>query len=315
MTAPPQLLPDALEGTSANAPTLLDPELLRELEAMRRLFRPRARSASAGAHLGRRRGGHAEFSEHRAYTSGDDLRRVDWAAFARAGTPVVKVFRAEEDVAVRLVVDASRSSSFGTPSKLSVAKRIAAAIAYLALSESERAEVSCARERLSAVSAPVRGRAGLAKVLGALDSIVPSGGTALADVLDDAIGRFRRPGNLVVLSDFFDPGPWDAAVARAAAAGHDVSLVQVLAEEEVSPPWDGDVTLVDSETGDTVELTFDEDVRDAYEARLFSLFQKLSQVAARARGGYARAVGSTNLPATIRSLLTRKVETWAPSSS
>lgn len=295
--------------------TLLDPDFLRELEAMRRLVRPNARSAQAGAHLGRKRGGHAEFSEHRGYVAGDDLRRVDWAAFARAGAPVMKVFRAEEDVAVRLVVDASASSGFGSPSKLSVAKRIAAGIAYLALVESERAVVTYGRERLVPVSPPVRGRAGLVKVLAALDTIVPSGGTRLAQVIDDAVTRFRRPGSLIVLSDFFDAGPWGPSVVRAAAAGHDVALVQVLATEDVTPSWDGDVTLVDSETEEAVELTFDEAVREAYEHRLLALFRKLSEVTTRARGAYARVVGDTSLATTIRELLTHKVETWDPSSS
>lgn len=305
-------------GTDSSVPKpipLLDPGVLAELEAMRRLFRPHARSAAAGAHLGRKRGGHAEFSEHRAYVAGDDLRRVDWSAFARGGAPVTKVFRAEEDVAVRLVVDTSASSAFGTPPKLEVAKRVAAAVAYLALAESERAEVSSARERLSVTAPPVRGRAGLSTVLRALDGLVASGGTRLADVVDDALLRYRRPGSLVVLSDFFDPGPWESALGRARAAGHDLSLVQVLADEEVSPPWDGDVMLVDSETGETVELTFDDDVREAYESRLRGLSSRLSHIATRLRGSYVRVVGAPHLPTIVRSLLTRKVETWAPSSS
>ncbi len=305
----------AAEHEPSRGASLLDPAFLQELAAMRRLLKPRSRSAAVGAHLGKRRGGHAEFAEHRAYVPGDDPRRVDWAAFARTGSPVVKVFRAEEDTCVRLVVDASASLGFGSPTKLLVAKKIAAGLAYVALAESERAEVACARERLSVTQGPTRGRAGLPRVLTALDALVADGGTKLAAVIDDAVGRFRRPGMLVLLSDFMDQGPWEAALGRAHAGGHEIALVQVLSREEASPDFDGDVALVDAETGETVELTFDEDTRSAYEARLFALYERLATIATKVRGSYARAVGDETIVRTISRVLTRTVERWEVSSS
>jgi len=83
---------------------LLDPGFVRELEALRRRMEVRARSGAAGEHIAKRRGGSAEFHEHRTYAAGDDLRRIDWSAYARSGEPVVKVFRAEEDVVARLLL-------------------------------------------------------------------------------------------------------------------------------------------------------------------------------------------------------------------
>src|SRR5262245_41387207 len=88
---------------------LLDPAFVRELEALRRRLEVHARSGASGEHVAKRRGGAAEFQEHRAYAPGDDLRRIDWAAYARSGEPVLKLFRAEEDVVSRLVLDASAS--------------------------------------------------------------------------------------------------------------------------------------------------------------------------------------------------------------
>ena len=99
------------------APGLLDPDFVRELSLLRRRLKVDVRSGGAGEHVARRRGGSAEFQEHRPYAPGDDLRRIDWLAFARSGVPVVKTFRAEEDVVVRLLVDASASLDFGNPRK------------------------------------------------------------------------------------------------------------------------------------------------------------------------------------------------------
>src|SRR5262252_6800194 len=94
---------------STGASALLDPAFARELEALRRRMQVRARSGSGGDHTAKRRGSSAEFLEHRPYAPGDDLRRIDWLAFARTGEPVFKLFRAEEDVVVRMIVDASAS--------------------------------------------------------------------------------------------------------------------------------------------------------------------------------------------------------------
>src|SRR5512143_3503378 len=145
------------------APRLLSPDFLRELEALRRRLLVRTSSGAAGERVARRHGSSAEFLEHRGYTTGDDLRHLDWLAFARTGEPVLKLFRAEEDVVVRLVVDASASLDHGTPTKLETAKRLAAAIGYMAIAGSERAQVIAAGEGLARVGEPTRGKAALPK--------------------------------------------------------------------------------------------------------------------------------------------------------
>src|SRR3954470_16961757 len=147
-------------------PSLLDADFVRELSLLRRRLKVDVRSGGAGEHVARRRGGSAEFQEHRPYEPGDDLRRIDWLAFARSGQPVTKLFRAEEDTMVRIVLDASASLDFGTPSKLEAARRVAAAVGYLALASGQRSELWVARVSSSGRlpferTPPRRGRAGI----------------------------------------------------------------------------------------------------------------------------------------------------------
>jgi uncharacterized protein (DUF58 family) len=287
---------------------LLDPTFTRELEALRRQLRLRARSGSGGERVASRRGSSAEFLEHRPYAPGDDLRRMDWLAFARTGEPVQKLFRAEEDVVVRLVVDASASLDVGEPPKFHVAKRVAAAIGYMALASSERAQVLAASDGLVRVREPVRGRGALATLLRELESIAPARGTNLSKAVDGVVLRSPRPGMLVVVSDFLDAGPFEAALGRAASAGHDLALVQVLSPEELDPPWEGDLALEDAETGEVVDVTVDARAIEAYLSRLGGLVSILRTTAKRHRAAYVRLSTRDPLLEAVRRVVARAVD-------
>ncbi len=293
-------------------PALLDPAFARELEALRRRLEIRARSGGAGEHTARRRGGSAEFQEHRAYVPGDDLRRVDWLAYARTGEPVLKLFRSEEDVVLRLLLDASASLDFGDPKKIDVARRVAAAVGYMALAGSQRAQVLLAQGAAEAAgsglrrtSSPRRGRAGLPGLLRDLASADASGAVDLARAVDQAVQRSPRPGMLVVLSDFFDAGPVLSALSRARAAGHDLFLIQILMRGELEPELDGDFALVDSETGQAVDVTIDAAAIDAYVLRVTGLIEELRAFSKRHGATYVRTTTDAPLEGVVRRFVAR----------
>ena len=296
--------------------SLLNPDFVRELEALRRRLEVGVRSGAAGERASRRRGGSAEFQDHRPYAPGDDLRRVDWAAFARTGEPVLKLFRAEEDSVLRLLVDASASLAFGAPQKLDVARRIAAAIGYLALANGQRAQVLVARESSGAAGArglerigtPRRGRDSLAALLRDLSAPAASGSADLAHALEVTLKRSARPGLLVVVSDFLDPGPVTRALTHACAAGHQVALVQVLAREEIEPSFDGDFSLVDAESNAEVELGMDAAAIDAYITRLAGLMEELRAWSRKHRASYVRTVNDEPIEGAVRRFVSRAVD-------
>jgi uncharacterized protein (DUF58 family) len=283
--------------------SLLTPEFVRELEALRGLLRARARSGGSGASTARRRGRGAEFHEHRPYAAGDDVGRLDWLAFARTGHPVSKEHRADEDVVVRLVVDGSGSTGFGAPHKLDMATRVAAGVAYLSLSVGHRVEVVAASGSVVRALPIHRGRPSLGAVLRELSAVGASGDVRVEDAISHALAASERPGVLMVLSDFLDDGPVLDALRRARHAGHDVTLVHVLAREEVNPRLEGDLTLVDSETGETVEVSADEDFTSAYERRLSALCEQLQSFARRSGTLYVRATSDEAAIAVVRRAL------------
>lgn len=291
---------------------LLDADFLRRLEALRRRLSSEARSGESGESVAPRRGTGAEFREHRPYAPGDDPRRIDWMAYARSGEPLIKLFHHEEDRIVRLLVDASASLGFGSPSKLELAQRLAAALGYLALSGSERTQVFVARDEdnkpLGAIGSSHRGRRTFGELCRELSALRPDGKADLARAIESTVARSVRPGVLAILSDFLDPGPVLLALSRARAAGHDVLLVQILSQDELEPSLDGDLALQDSETGAAIDITADASAIAAYLNRLTDLFENLRNWARRHGATYIRATSNTELEPIIRRALARTVD-------
>jgi uncharacterized protein (DUF58 family) len=278
--------------------SLLSPQSLAELEALKKRLRFDVRSKGGGNHLSKRKGVSAEFLEHRAYAEGDDLRRLDWAVFARTGEPSIKLFRAEEDTCMRLFLDTSASLRFGQPSKFDVGRRIAAGIGYVALSSSERAQVLSGADALAPMTSAARGRGGIARFLRELEALTPKGRGDLARCLQSARRAAREKSVFVVISDFFDPGPVLESLSALTGEGHTVVALQVLAHDEAHPTLSGDYTLVDAESGDELALTVDDESIDDYQRRLAALFAGIENVVRRTRGVALQVIGDTS-PAEI----------------
>jgi uncharacterized protein (DUF58 family) len=242
---------------------------------------------------------------------------VDWAAFARTGEPVLKLFRAEEDSVLRLLLDASASLGFGSPQKFDVARRIAAAIGYLALANGQRTQVLVAREAtgptgaspgLERVSSARRGRDSLAALLRDLSAPLASGSADLAQALEATLKRSTRPGLLVIVSDFLDPGPVTRALSHAAARGHQVALIQVLAREEIEPSFEGDFSLVDAESHAEVELGLDAAAIAAYVARLAGLIEELRSWSRKHGASYVRIANDEPIEGVVRRFVARAID-------
>jgi len=239
-----------------------------------------------GEHLGHLPGPGTEPAEARAYSPGDDVRRMDWAVTARTGEPHVRQAVAERELETTLLVDLTASMSFGTArsEKRDVAIALAAAVGHLAARPGDRlgaVVLSDAVRRL-----PVR--AGSSAVLALLHVLmstrpVEGAGPALEQGLQALAQPPRRRGLVVVISDLLGPVgsplPW-AAPLRQLALRHDVVVAEVVDPRELELPSVGTLRLVDPESGRTLEVpTGDRRVRERYAA-----------AAAQRRAGVAAAV-------------------------
>ncbi len=278
---------------------LLDGDYRRELDLLRRHLSPRFAAGTAGDHRTRHRGSGQEFQDHRPYAPGDDLRRVDWMAFARTGEPVTRNLRAEEDVLVRVLIDTSASME---GPKLSHAARIAAGLGYLALQGGERVQIVPFASEPDARRRPDRGRAAVPSLLRSLVDLRPGGTTDLPRALALAL-RPARSSMVVVLSDLLDSSDTAPFARDLDASHHDLRVVHVLSREDAAPTLDGDLDLEDAETGEILPLTATTAVLARYRERFARWCDSLDD-AARSRGvRLVRALGDEPAIEAVRALL------------
>jgi uncharacterized protein (DUF58 family) len=267
-------------------PTVFDEAFLRQLERLLLLMKSPVRGGLKGGRRSVKRGQSVEFADYRDYSLGDDLRQLDWNVYARLEKLFVKLFVEEEDVTVTFLVDASASMSAGRPPKLLFAQRAAAALGYIALASEDRVAVSVLSGRVGRRHSSMRGSGRVFKLLSDLSGIAPADGpTNLLTAARHAAAQLTGRGVLVLISDLLDPNA-ERVVRELAATNSELIILHVLSPDELDPKLEGDLRLVDSETGDGIDVTVDLATIDGYKARLASWQEGFAGLAAKRRASY-----------------------------
>ncbi len=257
-----------------------DERFFRRLELMRLQHLRRAAAWSGGEHVAKRVGGATEFSGHRAYNPGDDLRYLDWHLLARLDRPYVKTFHEEEYYHVHIVLDASRSmQGVQEGLKLEYAQDVATALSYLILSNDDRlhlARLPGARERVFE-SSGARFLMGKNQITRARSFLAQAASPGSASFFACDFARYihhhrRRLGLAVIVSDFLAPlALVETALSHFVSANCRLAVIRIIDEKERTFAADhSQVKVVDMETGNERRVTLDEPNRHSYEAAFAS---------------------------------------------
>ena len=211
-----------------------------------------------------------EFADYRNYTAGDDFRYIDWNAFARLDELLLKLYEEREDLHIYFLVDASRSMSYGEPQKLIYAKRVAAALAYIGLSNLDRVSITAFTDTDLSRLPTERGKGKIFTVLDFLDRIDGAGKTNLQTAFHNFVHTTKRRGLVVLISDLFDPRGFTNGLNVLKFQKHDLFIIHIIDEREAEPTLLGDYHLVDVETDQLRPVT----VNESHIKRYKALFQK-----------------------------------------
>lgn len=251
--------------------TFLDPVLLARIADLPLLARTVVDGFMHGLHRSARKGLSLDFAEHRQYQPGDDLRRIDWKAYARTDRFYVKEYEADTNAGVLFALDVTGSMDYtgtdGGVGKFAYARMLVASLAWLAQRQGDRVGLATFTDTLVEMIPPSTRH--LQLVFHALGRARPAGEghlpLAIARVADVA----NRPGIVVLVTDCYgEPADIGRAVDSLRARGHDVLVFHLLDRAEEEFPYDAAAVFEDGESGLRLPLR-PEETRERY-LRLFS---------------------------------------------
>jgi uncharacterized protein (DUF58 family) len=290
-----QMAPSAQsESRDPGREPFFDREFLRKLERLHLIAKRLSWAGAKGEHMASRKGFSLEFADYRRYQRGDDLRYVDWNVYRRLERLLVKVFTAEEEMNIYLLVDTSRSMAEGQPAKLDYAKRVAAALGYIGLKNLDRVGGATFASRLQAPLSLGRGRKQILTLFSFLSRLSCNGETDFRAAIHSFTTLFPHPGFVVVVSDLFDPAGWRAGLEELSAKRYQVLMVHIVDEQELEPKSLGDVALIDVEGGRERKFCLDDDLVRRYRVELANYFKDIETVCAARKIDYLRA--ATQVP-------------------
>ncbi len=275
---------------------MFDSEFLKKLEYLSLVTRKTFAGHSMAGHRNSKLGGGVEFADYRNYVYGDDLRHLDWNVYARLGSSLIKRFQEEGDMRVYCCLDVSGSMGPDSSSaKISYARQVTAALAYISLSRFDTVSVVSFAKRFESQYPPVRGKQhflSLMKYIDALDII--EGETDFDTFVDDLLHRNMTPGLILLVSDCFDHKGLEHSLDRLLHSKFEPVVLQVYEPNEADPALRGDYHFTDMESGRSKKITVNESVRKRYK-RCFQQFVNSIQQHCQKRGCSSYAV-STDIP-------------------
>jgi len=279
-----------------------EPEYLRKLDRLV-LGIKRARTVRTGQRtLGRVQGLGIEPENFKEYAAGDDLRFLDWNAFARLDELMLRTYRADRQVEVTALVDAS--ASMGLPEhddKLGLALAIGASLAYIGMADNDAVRIasfSMHRGTMKLEATPFhRRRESYLNFKPFVTSVRAGGDTRFGAAVDEFLLQRRPAGTLVVISDFLvNEIDLEDALKRLAAARHDVKVVHVMGEQESTAAYPPGLYRVrDAETGEVRETVLGPTAAAALRRNVEKIAGRIRQICATHAISYAEAFGASNL--------------------
>jgi uncharacterized protein (DUF58 family) len=241
-----------------------------------------------GSHRSKMKGGSTEFAEHRAYSAGDEVRRLDWRVVAKSDRYYIKQFHEEANLGVVLVLDASGSMEYGesTRSKFLHARAAAACLARLVLGQRDPVGLAIAQRRASSFLPARSSATHLQELLETLLKTEAQGRNDLLSTLDWLVRNLRRRSQFVLLTDgFVEIEILEKLLLALAARGHQVLLLHTLAPEELTFKFQDHSKFQCLETLEEVDVD-PVVLADTYLSRMQAFVDRLRRACIRAGGDY-----------------------------
>jgi uncharacterized protein (DUF58 family) len=231
-------------------PSYFDPTVLAGISNLYLRARWVVEGMMSGIHRSRSKGFSVEFEEHREYSPGDEIRRIDWKALGKFDRYFIKEYEDETNLRAYLLMDASASMNYASNgmTKFDYGCTLTASLAYLILRQQDAAGLVTFSNRIEAFIPPKAKRDYLTEILHALESRGPAGDTDVGKILEEIAAQLKRRGLVVLISDLLDdPEQVLKGLRLFRFKGNDVIVFHILDRAELELPFDGNVLFEDLE--------------------------------------------------------------------
>lgn len=232
----------------------LEPALISKLASLELKARNVVEGFMVGLHKSPYHGFSVEFSEHRPYMQGDQLKDIDWKVYAKSDRYYIKQYEEETNLIAHIFLDVSKSMDFknqGSITKLEYAKILAASLSYMLIQQQDSVGLGLFSDRLETYLPPKSSRIYLKNILTEINNVSASNKTNTADCLSQVSEKIKRRGMVILISDFFDDiAKVLSALKKLHYKKNDVILFQILDPIEQSFAFDRSGVFVDLESGE-----------------------------------------------------------------
>lgn len=265
---------------------MIDHSFLQRVENLNLALKKHSSEVNEGQQSGEGKGNGTVFADHKSYTPGDDIRKIDWKAYARTKDLYIKRFEEEKSITLHILVDRSSSMDYGDENKYDHAAKIGLALAYMTSNTNDRYRFSVFSETLTEIT---HGRRSL-QLNGLLDTINQLDKTPesrLDTCMYQYSDRIKHESYLVVLSDFL-VNKEKIMDALHSMSDHNIILVNTLSPEELSPKQEGDTLFKHPEKSFKLRTYLTPKTKQKYREKLDSHLDMIEEEAAKNRSKYIK---------------------------
>jgi len=222
----------------------------------------------SGVHKSRAKGFSVEFEEHREYSPGDEIRRIDWKAYGKFDRYFIKEYEDETNLRAYLLLDASASMNYASDgiTKFDYACTLTASLAYLILKQQDAVGLVTFSNQIESFVPPRAKRDYMTQILHALEKRGPAGETNVGKILDDIAGQIKRRGLVILISDLLDePEQVLKGLRQFRFKGNDVIVFHLMDPAEIDLPFDGNILFEDLEAANLEIIADPRSIRATYQ--------------------------------------------------
>jgi len=258
----------------------LDPKILARIIPLGLRASRVVEGSISGLHRSPLHGVSVEFADYREYSPGDDLKRLDWRAYARSNRFHIKRYEEESNLRATILLDASASMRYGRGpmTKFDYAATLAASLAALLVKQRDAVGLAVFDEQERSWLRPAATQAQLAKIIDVIEKTKPDRRTELSVVMKKVAGQIKSRGLVIIISDLLtDLDSFYDGLGRLQHEGHEILIFQILDSDEIELPFKDSVLFRDIEGGTSPEELFAEPwaFRKAYKAAMETFIEEV----------------------------------------